>query len=179
MANKVFVGTSLDGYIADRDGGLSFLETAPNPENSDFGYTTFMKTVDAVLMGRKTLETVLGFGVPWHYSKPVFVLSSTMKEIPEKLVGKIEIVSGDIRDVVNDLNMRGLNDLYIGGGQLIQTFLAIDMIDELIVTQVPILLGGGTSLYGNLADHQEFELVSSNTLVEALVQSHYNRIRKK
>jgi dihydrofolate reductase len=179
MANKVFVGTSLDGYIADRDGGLGFLETVPNPENIDLGFTAFMESVDAVLMGRKTLETVLSFGVPWHYSKPVFVLSSAMKEIPEKLVGKIEIVSGPIRDVVNELNMRGLNDLYIDGGQIIQNFLAEDMIDELIVTQVPVLIGGGTPLYSSLPNHQEFDLVSSKNLLKALVQSHYKRIREK
>lgn len=178
MVNKVFVGTSLDGYIADRDGDLSFLETVPNPESDDFGFKAFMDSVDAVLMGRKTLETVLSFGVPWHYSKPVFVLSSTMKKIPEKLIGKIEIVSGPIRDVVKELNMRGFKELYIDGGQLIQNFLAEDMIDELIVTQVPVLIGGGTHLYSNLPNHQEFELVSSKTLLAALVQSHYKRIRE-
>lgn len=143
MANKVFVGTSLDGYIADRDGGLGFLETVPNPDNDDLGFIRFMESVDAVLMGRKTLDTVLRFGVPWHYAKPVFVLSSTIKEIPADLTGKLETVSGDIREVTKALNMRGLNDLYIDGGKLIQSFLAEDMIDELIVTQVPVLIGGG------------------------------------
>ena len=176
MAIKVFVGTSLDGYIADRDGGLGFLETVPNPDNVDFGFTPFMESVDAVLMGRKTLDMVLSFNLPWHYSKPVFVLSSTMKEVPANLEGKVEIVSGVLRDVVKDLNMRGLTDLYIDGGKLIQSFLAEDLVDELIVTQVPVLIGGGTPLYGSLPKHLAFELVKSEVLLQALVQSHYRRL---
>ena len=178
MANKVFVGTSLDGYIADRDNGLGFLETVPNPTNHDLGFARFMNSVDAVLMGRKTLETVLSFGVPWPYAKPVFVLSSTMKKVPAELMDKLEIVSGDIRDVAKELNMRGFSDLYIDGGKLIQSFLAEDMIDELIVTQVPVLIGGGTPLYGELSIHQKYELVESRILLEALVQSHYRRNRE-
>jgi len=178
MANKVFIGTSLDGVIADRDGGLAFLETVPNPDNHDLGFTPFMGSVDAVLMGRKTFETVLGFDMPWHYSKPVFVLSSAMKEVPPNLKGKVEIVSGPLRDVVKELNMRSLTDLYIDGGKLIQSFLAEDMVDELIVTQVPILLGGGTPLYGSLPEYLEFELVTSEVLLHALVQSHYRRQRR-
>lgn len=177
MANSVFVGTSLDGFIADRDGSLAFLETVPNPDNHDLGFAPFMQSVDAVLMGRKTLETVLSFDMPWHYTKPVFVLSSTMKEAPANLEDKVEVVSGPLRDVVKDLNKRGLADLYIDGGKLIQSSLAEDMVDELIVTQVPVLLGGGTSLYGSLPKHLEFELVTSEVLLHGLVQSHYRRRR--
>lgn len=178
MANKVFVGTSLDGYIADRHNNLSFLETVPNPEKIDLGFSDFMDSVDAVLMGRKTLETVLSFNLPWHYSKPVFVLSSTITEIPAELTGKVETVTGDIKTVAKELNRRGLKDLYIDGGQLIQSFLSADMIDDLIVTQVPILLGGGTSLYASLPAHQKFDLLNSEILLDALIQSHYRRNRE-
>ncbi len=177
MSNKVFVGTSLDGYIADRNGELGFLETVPNPDKDDLGFVAFMNSIDALLMGRKTLDMVLGFDMPWPYLKKVFVLSSTMKNVPEHLDGKVEIVSGTIIDVVKELNQRGFNDLYIDGGKLIQSFLAEDMIDELIVTQIPILLGGGTYLYGILPKHLQFELVKSEVLLKALVQSHYERIR--
>lgn len=177
MANKVFVGTSLDGYIADRDGGLDFLETVPNPDKVDLGFIPFMESVDAVLMGRKTLEMVLSFNVPWPYSKPVFVLSSTMKDVPANLEGKLTIISGPLKDVVKGLNLRGLTDLYIDGGKLIQSFLAEDMIDDLIVTQVPVLIGGGIPLYGSLPKHQTFELVKSEVLLHALVQSHYRRVK--
>ena len=120
---------------------------------------------------------VLSFNLPWFYSKPVFVLSSTMKKIPATLEGKVEIVSGPIRDVVKELNKRGFTDLYIDGGKLIQSFLAEDMVDELILTQVPVLIGGGTPLYGSLPKHLQFELVKSEVLLQALIQSHYRRLK--
>lgn len=177
MSNIVFVGTSLDGYIADRNGALDFLEMTPNPDNNDFGFFALMDRVDGVLMGRKTLETVLGFGVDWPYSKPVFVLSSTMTSVPEAVKDKVEIVSGPLQEVAAELNKRGFVDLYIDGGTLIQGFLAEDMIDELIVTQVPMLLGGGTSLFGALPEHLEFEHQRTEVMLDALVKSHYRRKR--
>ncbi len=136
-----------------------------------------MESVDAILMGRKTMDVVLGFDGPWPYSKPVFVLSSSISALPGSLAGKAEIVSGDIHGVVERLNDQGFTDIYIDGGKLIQNFLAEDMIDELIVTQVPILIGGGTLLFGDLPDHMQFELISSEVLLKNLVQSHYRRKR--
>lgn len=178
MGNSVFIGTSLDGYIADRNGGLGFLETVPNPKEIDLGFVPFMERMDAVLMGRATFETVLGFGGQWPYPKPVFVLSTTMTSIPKGMEDKAEIVNGSLQDIVSALNKRGYEDLYIDGGKVIQSFLAEDMIDELIVTRVPVLLGGGTPLYGSLPEHLEFELVKSEVMLGAMVQSHYRRTRK-
>lgn len=177
MAIKVFVGTSLDGYIADRDDGLGFLETVPNPDGDDLGFVSFMEGVDAVLMGRRTLDVVLGLGGAWPYAKPVFVLSSSLKRLPDRLAGKAEIVSGGLRDVLAGLQARGFRDLYIDGGMVVQSCLAEDMVDELVVTQVPVLVGGGTLLFGALSAHLEFELVHSRVLLQALVQSHYRRKR--
>lgn len=177
MKNTVFIGTSLDGYIADREGGLEYLHSVPNPEKDDLGYLDFMARIDALLMGRGTYETVLGFGGNWPYSKPVFVLSNSLSSLPEKPEGKVELISGAVRQVVEHINERGFKRLYIDGGKLIQSFLQEDMIDEIILTQVPILLGGGVPLFGELADHLMFELVGSQVLLNAIVQSHYKRIR--
>ena len=177
MSNVVYIGTSLDGYIADRDGGLDFLQSVPNPENDDLGYIEFMTRIDALLMGRKTYETVLGFGGDWPYSKPVFVLSNSLTSLPEHLTKKVKLVSGSLKQVVQKLNKRDFHELYIDGGMLIQSFLKEDMIDELIITQVPILLGGGVSLFGNLPNHMRFEHISTKMLLDALVQSHYKRVK--
>ena len=144
MANVVFIGVSLDGYIADRDGGLDFLQSVPNPEDDECGFPEFMDSVDALLMGRKTYETVLGFGGNWPYSKPVFVLSNSLKSLPEHLNDKVELISGPVKKVVEQLNSRGFERLYIDGGMLIQSFLREDMIDELVISQIPMLLGGGS-----------------------------------
>ena len=177
MPNVVFIGTSLDGYISDKDGGLDFLNSIPNPEQDDLGYLDFMDSIDALLMGRKTYETVLGFGGQWPYTKPVFVLSNTLSSLPDHLPDNVELVSGSIRQLVEEINGRGFVQLYIDGGELIQNFLQADMIDEMIITQIPILLGGGTPLFGELPAHLTFELVGTDALLNAMVQSHYKRVR--
>jgi len=177
MANIVFIGTSLDGYIADKDGGLEFLQSVPNPEHDELGFPEFMDSIDALVMGRKTYETVLGLGGKWPYSKPVYVLSNSFTSLPEHLNGKVELVSGPVEKVVQELNQQGLVNLYIDGGKLIQSFLKLDMIDELIISQIPILLGGGTPLFGELQSHLLFEHVETEVLLNAIVKSHYSRIR--
>ncbi len=177
MANIVFIGASLDGYIADKEEGLEFLQSVPNPENDDCGFADFMNSVDALLMGRKTYETVLGFGGDWPYTKPVFVLSTTLTAPPKHLDGKVELVHGILEEIVQQLNQRGFNKLYIDGGKVIQALLQKDMIDELIISQIPVLLGGGTPLFGELKDHLMFELVGTEVLLNAIVKSHYKRSR--
>lgn len=177
MPNVVFIGTSLDGYISDKNGGLDYLHSIPNPKQDDLGYLAFIDRIDALLMGRKTYETVLGFGGRWPYTKPVFVISNTLGSFPDYLQDKVELVSGPIKQVVEQMNNRGLERLYIDGGKLIQSFLQEDMIDEMIITQIPILLGGGTPLFGDLPAHLTFELVGTEALLNAMVQSHYTRTR--
>lgn len=175
MANIVFIATSLDGYIADKQGGLDWLHSVPNPENLDLGFVPLMERIDGLIMGRNTFETVIGFGVEWPYSKPVFVLSNTLTEVPAELADKVSIVSGELHDVVHSLNKRGYQDLYIDGGITIQNFLQQDLIDELIITTIPVLLGGGAPLFGDLVSPLNFALSESKTLLNAVVQSHYVR----
>ncbi|WP_260261049.1 dihydrofolate reductase family protein [Vibrio intestinalis] len=175
MANIVFIATSLDGYIADKQGGLDWLHSVPNPENLDLGFVPLMERIDSLIMGRNTFETVIGFGVDWPYTKPVFVLSNTLTEVPAELADKVTIVSGELNDVVHSLNKRGYQELYIDGGVTIQNFLQQDLIDELIITTIPVLLGGGAPLFGDLASPLNFTLSESKTLLNAVVQSHYVR----
>lgn len=176
MANIVFIATSLDGYIADKNGGLDWLHSVPNPENIDMGFTAMMDRVDALVMGRNTFEMVLSFGVEWPYSKPVFVLSNTLKKVPEGYQDKVFLVSGDVSEVVAKLNQQGYQDLYIDGGVTIQRFLNQGLIDELVITSIPVLLGGGSPLFGELDAMQSFKLVSSQTYLDAIVQTTYQRI---
>lgn len=177
MANSVYIGTSLDGYIADKDGGLDWLMSTPNPDNDDFGFAEFMARVDAIIMGRNTFETVCSFGGDWPYNKPVFVLSSTLTTIPIEYTDNAQLISGTPGEVVTELNRRGFIDLYIDGGITIQKFLQADLIDELIISQLPIVLGGGTPLFGELAEPLMFKHRSSEVLLNAIVKSHYRRNR--
>ena len=150
MTNIVYIATSLDGYIADRNNKVDWLHSIPNPGNSDMGYGAHMDKIDALVMGRNTLELVLSLECDWPYSKPVFVLSNTMTETPKGYEDKVFLIKGDIKKVVTDLNNRGFNKLYIDGGITIQNFLKEDLIDEMVITTIPILLGGGIPLFGEL-----------------------------
>ncbi|KKD58631.1 diacylglycerol kinase [Grimontia sp. AD028] len=177
MTNIVYIATSLDGYIADKDGGLDWLHSIPNPEQSDFGWAQFMAGIDGLVMGRTTFETVIGFDCEWPYTKPVFVLSNTMKEIPDSHKDKVFLVSGSLSEILKSLNEQGFKNLYIDGGKTIQSFLSEDLIDELVITQIPVLLGGGSRLFGDLEHRQQFELVKSEVLIDAMVKSHFKRVR--
>ena len=175
--NSVYIGTSLDGYIADQKGGLDWLESVPNPDGSDMGYYAFLERMDALLMGRTTYETVLNFGIEWPYTKPVYVLSNTLEKVPEQLVGKVWLVKGELADVLRGIHDRGHTRLYIDGGRTIQSFLREDLIDELILTTIPVLLGGGFPLFGELARPLMWELVESKVYLNQIVQRHYRRKR--
>lgn len=175
--NKVFIATSLDGYIADKDGGLDWLFSIPNPDQVDMGYESFMSEVDAIVMGRVTFETVCGFDCPWPYAKPVFILSASLESIPEEFTGKAELVKGTIPKIVEQLNWRGYHRLYIDGGNTIQNFLKEDLIDDLIITTIPVLLGGGYTLFGDLVQPLDFEYVSSKVYLDKVPQIRYKRKR--
>lgn len=177
MSNHVYIATSLDGYIADRNEGLDWLMALPNPENSDLGFGEFIDGIDAIVMGRKTFETVCGFGGDWPYPRPTFVLSSTLESVPEPLAGQVELISGQLSTVVGSLNERGFKELYIDGGRTIQGFLREDLIDELILSRIPILLGGGVPLFRDLPQHLEFDTVDTELMIDTVVKTRYRRRR--
>lgn len=171
----VYIGQSLDGFIAGPDGDLNWLHEIAAPEGDDLGFAAFMSGIDALVMGRKTFEQVLAFN-QWPYDKPVFVLSSKPGVIPDHLQGKAELLRGEPSQLVEDLRRRGFEKLYIDGGGVVQSFLRAGLIDEMTVTTMPILLGGGVPLFGELDGYVRFELVESEILLGALVKSRYRRI---
>jgi dihydrofolate reductase len=177
MKNSVFIATSLDGYIADKNGGIDWLNSIPNPDNDDMGYPEFINGIDALVMGRITFETVLGFDVDWPYHKPVFVLSNTLKEIPESHKDKAFLVNGTLPEIIDQIHMKGYERLYIDGGTTIMNFLKDDLIDEMVITTIPILLGGGSALFGQLPKELNFELVGSKIFLNQITQNHYRRKR--
>ncbi|MBI2409066.1 MAG: dihydrofolate reductase [Gemmatimonadetes bacterium] len=166
---SVFVGTSLDGFIARPDGAIDFLPHSPEPH----GFEEFYATVDALLMGRKTFETVLAFGGAWPYgSKPVFVLTSRpLPPAPEGAV--LERVSGTPDEVMAQLRQRGIQHVYLDGGQTVQTFLRAGRIDQLIITRVPVILGAGISIVGALDRDIQLQHVATRSFPSGLVQSEY------
>ncbi|MGD9381418.1 MAG: dihydrofolate reductase family protein [Candidatus Thorarchaeota archaeon] len=177
MANYVYIATSLDGFIATSNGGLDWLDEIPNPEESDFGYAEFMSGIDAIVMGRKTFEKVLTFDF-WPYDKPVYVPSSSKVDVPKKLEDKVKTVTGNPKELVDQLKEFGHQNLYVDGGITIQGFLEEDLIDEMIITRVPVLLGNGIPLFGKLTRKLYFSHKRTEVLNEVLVKSHYTRGRE-
>lgn len=176
--NKVFIATSIDGFIADKDGGIDWLNMLPNPEKSDMGYAKFNQEIDAMVMGRKTFETVCSFDQGWPYEIPVFVLTNSMKEVSEEYKDKAFIVNGTLSNVIDTINEKGYNRLYIDGGATIHSFLKEDLIDDLVITTIPVVLGNGIPLFRIIDKKLDFELISSEIYIDHLVQSHYRRKRK-
>ncbi|MGA7748602.1 MAG: dihydrofolate reductase family protein, partial [Gallionella sp.] len=172
----VFIATSLDGFIAREDGSLDWLP-APSSEE-DYGYTEFMARVDVLVMGRKTYETALGFG-EWPYSgKRVVVLSSTLAagDIPSSLHGKVEIDAGPLPELVQRLEAEGHKGIYVDGGKTIQSFLNAGLIDEIIITRIPILLGSGIPLFDDLAHDIHLQHLGTKNYASGFVQNHYRVI---
>jgi dihydrofolate reductase len=177
MTTYVYIATSLDGFIATVDGGLDWLATVPNPDNDDYGYAEFMGGIDAIVMGRVTYEKVLSFGV-WPYERPVFVLSNSLIGVPDKLKGMVEIVRGDVGDLTQELSHRGYHNLYVDGGGAIHSFLMDDLIDEIIITRVPVILGSGIPLFRGSEIAMRFRHEGTKVHGNSLVMSHYVRDRE-
>ncbi|MEM1129256.1 MAG: dihydrofolate reductase family protein [Pseudomonadota bacterium] len=177
MPNFVFIATSLDGYISAPDGGLDWLDAVPATDGDDGGFSAFMARVDLVVMGRITFDTVEGFGSGWPYPKPGLILSRTRNTAPDAFKDHVQFAQGAPQDIVATARARGFQNLYIDGGKTIRDFLDADLIDEMILTEFPILLGGGTRLFDRLEHSLSFDLLGSETLRGQLLQKHYRRRR--
>ncbi len=166
---SVFVGTSVDGFIARLDGTFDFLDAGGSEPH---GYEEFMATVDALVIGRNTYEVVLAFG-GWAYgNKPVFVLS-THPLAPAPAEAIVEHMSGDPADIVAQLTARGIQHIYVDGGITIQRFLRAGLIQRLILTRVPVLIGSGIPLFGALPHDILLKHVATRQYTGGLVQSEY------
>lgn len=172
MTCTAFIATSLDGYIARPNGAIDWLPV-PEAGGDDYGYNAFMDSVEAIVMGRNTYELVLTFG-GWHYPKPVVVLSSKGVSVSEELSEKVFQTSGSPSDVLAYCATRGWRSLYIDGGVTIQNFLAAGLMNRLIVTRVPVLIGSGLPLFGAVPADVKLTHVKTQAFANGLVQSEYS-----
>ncbi len=170
MKASVFIATSLDGFIARQDGGLDWL---PGDDCEPHGYDEFMATVDAIVIGRKTFETVLSFGA-WPYgTKTVIVLSTRTSELTAPSGAVCDFMAGPPSEIVAQLSQRGLKHLYVDGGITIQRFLQAGLIQHLTITRIPVLLGSGIPLFGPLPHDIRFQHVATRSFAGGMVQSEY------
>ena len=170
MTASVFIGISIDGFIARPNGDLDWL---PAGGGEPHGYDEFMASVDALVIGRKTFETVLAFDV-WPYGdKRVVVLSSRPIDFSAVRGGVVEQMGGAPAEIVARLAATGAHHLYIDGGITIQQFLRAGLIQRLIITRVPVLIGQGIPLFGALARDIRLTHVATRHYPSGLVQSEY------
>jgi dihydrofolate reductase len=170
MKASVFIATSLDGYIARLDGRLDWL---PGDDCEPHGYDEFIATVDAIVIGRQTFETVLAMG-GWYYGKtPVIVLSSTMKELKVPKGAICDLMSGTPQEIVARLAERSVQHIYVDGGVTIQRFLCAGLIQRMIITRIPVLLGSGIPLFGPVPHDIRLTHLNTRSFAGGLVQSEY------
>jgi dihydrofolate reductase len=170
MMTSVFVGTSLDGFIARLNGDFDFL---PPGGGEPHGYDEFIASVDAIVMGRKTFETVLKLG-PWPYhQKRVVVLSSHPLDLSLAGGGAVEQMAGPPADVVAKLAATGASHVYVDGGITIQRFLRAGLIQRIIITRVPVLIGTGIPLFGPVPRDILLRHVNTRQYPSGLVTSEY------
>jgi len=171
MKCSAFIATSADGYIAAPDGSIEWLENAGNPfvdmgDQADMGFNQYIASVDCMIMGRKCMEKIASFNLTpeqWPYvDTRVIALSSTLKDVPDNLKGKVEIYSGELSELITTLENEGFSHAYIDGGTTITSFINRHLINEMTITQAPVLLGEGIPLFGKT--HEPIKLVHSQAI---------------
>ncbi|WP_421904560.1 dihydrofolate reductase family protein [Mameliella sp.] len=147
----VFIAMSLDGYIAREDDSLDWL-TPYHAADEDHGFDAFMDSVDGLVMGSGTFRTVLGFGGDWPYAKPVIVLSHSLTpdDIPEALRRRVTLSRETPTALMHRLDAAGWRRAYVDGGAVIRSFLREGLIADMDITLVPVLIGRGRKLLGEM-----------------------------
>jgi dihydrofolate reductase len=174
---SLYIATSLDGYIAKPNDDLSFLKLVEK-EGEDYGYAKFIATIDTIILGRKTYDWVLKEIGSSHYDngdRNVYVITRTQKPS----VGKTTFYTGNLTELVKQLKSKEGKNIYCdGGAEIVNELLKSDLIDEFIISVIPVLLGNGTRLFKDNRPEQVLELISSKSFETGLTQLHYKRKRK-
>lgn len=186
---SVFIATSLDGFIARQDGDIAWLDTTDAAANSnssddttdseqaaDHGYKQFMSTIDTIVMGRNTYEKVRSFDIPWPYETKVAVLTNRPLEIPDDLADRVFPMHGSPQEIITELQQQGSAHLYIDGGRTVLEFLNAGLIQRMIITRIPILLGDGIPLFGPLSEDIRLRHIKTQSFHGGLVQTEYQVI---
>jgi dihydrofolate reductase len=173
ITGHVFIAASLDGYIARPDGDIGWLLQRDDPDE-DHGYTAFIADKDVIVMGRNSYEKVLGFET-WPYDRPVLVLSKRLAgaPVPDRLQGQLRFADMAPVEAMRELERQGVRRVYVDGGRVVQAFLRERLIDDMVITTAPVLIGSGRPLFGELPKDIGLELVASRSFPSGLVQSTY------
>jgi dihydrofolate reductase len=172
---KIYIAASLDGYIAKPNDDLSFLK-AVEKDGEDYGYEAFISSIDTIILGRKTYDYVIRAvgSVPYESSKKVFVITRTKRESE----GKVQFYNGNLKALIEGLKQEPGKDIFCdGGSEIIDELLKSDLVDELVISVIPILLGEGTRLFKGGRPEQLLAFRGAKTFETGLVQLHYIRAK--
>jgi dihydrofolate reductase len=168
------VATSLDGFIAKSDGDISFLSIVEK-KGEDYGYADFMNTIDTIIVGRKTYDKILSIGFEYPSDKEVYVITHNGKTDDRK----IKYYSGSLKELISSLKNRPAKNIFCdGGSEIINELLVNNLIDEFIISIIPIILGDGISLFKNKRPEMNVKLVNCQKFDTGLIQLHYIRADK-
>lgn len=172
---RIYIAATVDGFIARPDDRLDWLEHDTGGE--DYGFATFREGLDGLILGRRTYEQVLGFGVEWPYdglTTVVWSRSLTSADVPPALRDKKVEVSGLAPgQLLTSLGERGIERVWVDGGQTLQAFLAAGLVDFLTVSRIPVLIGEGRSLFGALPSDVTLEHLATRSFESGVVQTDY------
>lgn len=171
----LYIAMSLDGYIAKKDDDISFLFEVEK-EGEDYGHSAFLETVDTIIVGRKTYDKILSMGIEWPYgSREVYVLTRSLK--PDS--GTLHFYNGNLSDLISKLKNQDGKHIYCdGGAETIHQLLLDDLIDEMIISIIPVLLGDGISLFNEGFQEKKLQLLSADSFEKGVVQLHYIPLRE-
>lgn len=170
---KLYIAASLDGFIARKDGSLDWLEGLPNPNQIDHGYNAFYESVDTVIMGRATYEEILGFDVGWPYgdSQSFVVTSKKDYSVKTENTSVLSELTIDQMEEIRSTSEKGI--WLVGGGQLITAFLDLSLVDEMILSIAPVILGEGIPLFAGRPKETNFKLEKSESFETGIVNLSY------
>jgi dihydrofolate reductase len=170
---KLYIATSLDGYIARPNGSVDWLESMPNPNQLDYGYHQFIETIDTVIMGRKTYEEVIGFDIPWPYADSQTLVVTRDPELKVRSENT-QLLTSDLKSSLEELRQQSGKDIWVvGGGVLISHLLSLHLIDEMILFIMPIILGDGIPLFPKGATEKMLKLEKVVTYETGVVEMRY------
>jgi dihydrofolate reductase len=181
MECSVFIATSLDGFIATTDGSVDWLDTAGNSDvdmgTEDMGFAALMSSVDCLIMGRRCMEVIASFNLTdeqWPYGDTrVIALSNSLRDVPDSVKGKVELMSGDIPTILHQLESEGHKHAYVDGGALISSFLNLKLITHMSITKAPVVLGEGIPLFQNIRHPVKLKNAHVQAYANDFVQERY------
>ncbi|WP_370980271.1 dihydrofolate reductase family protein [Agaribacterium sp. ZY112] len=182
MKCSVFIAISADGFIATNDGNVDWLQAVGRHdvdlgEKADMGFLTYIASVDCMIMGRGCMEKLAEFKLTdeqWPYGTiRVIALSKSVSVVPNSLAGRVEIYSGEISNLIAELEAEGFRHAYIDGGATITSFINEKRINEITLTQAPVLLGSGKPLFGHIKHQVNLVQAQAQAFANDFIQTKY------